>query len=153
MKHTPKAVKWYKLYAGFLGLLNLLVLGIGIAFLIFHEELGEAGDGPVVTIIYGVFFCGLGLVASGAGFAGAFLPAKPWAWTYGMVLICLGMSSCTMVFSIPLLIYWLKPEIQEYFGKVTHKKHAVTAEPLPGDSPGGTDESRTRDYSNPYNSD
>lgn len=42
----------------------------------------------------------------------------PWLWTYDLVIICLGMTStCILPASIPLLIFWLKPETKRYFGK------------------------------------
>jgi len=50
---------------------------------------------------------------------GVLLPARPWAWTMGMVLICLGLTSvCTIPACIPLLIFWLRPETKAFFGKL-----------------------------------
>jgi hypothetical protein len=35
-----------------------------------------------------------------------------------MVLICIGMNSCCLLpASIPLLIFWIKPETKTYFGR------------------------------------
>jgi hypothetical protein len=49
---------------------------------------------------------------------GAFLPQKPWAWVFGLVLICIGLTSvCCMPATIPLLIHWIKPETKLYFGR------------------------------------
>jgi predicted Co/Zn/Cd cation transporter (cation efflux family) len=45
------------------------------------------------------------------------LPKKKWAWIYGFVPICIGLTSCcSLPFSIPLLIFWLKPETKAFFG-------------------------------------
>ena len=63
--------------------------------------------------------CALLLV--GLAFAIAFalvfvFPRKHWAWIYGLVLICIGMSSCCILpAAIPLLIFWLKPEVKSWF--------------------------------------
>ncbi|MGB7159266.1 MAG: hypothetical protein WBD40_14450 [Tepidisphaeraceae bacterium] len=47
-----------------------------------------------------------------------FLPRRPWVWIYDLVLICLGLTSiCCMPATIPLLIFWLKPEAKAWFGK------------------------------------
>jgi hypothetical protein len=43
---------------------------------------------------------------------------RPWLWTYDLIVICAGMTSlCFLPASIPLLIFWMKPEIKSYFGK------------------------------------
>lgn len=46
------------------------------------------------------------------------LAPRPWLWVYNLVIICLGMTSaCYLLACIPLLIFWLKPETQRYYGK------------------------------------
>jgi len=48
--------------------------------------------------------------------AGPFLPRCRWAWVFGLILICSGMTSaCCLPAAIPLLIWWLKPETKEYY--------------------------------------
>jgi hypothetical protein len=40
-------------------------------------------------------------------------------WVYDIVLICLGMTSvCCMPVTIPLLIFWIKPDAKAWFGRV-----------------------------------
>jgi hypothetical protein len=47
------------------------------------------------------------------------LKPRPWLWTYDLVIICLGMTSaCILLASIPLLIFWIKPKVKRYFGKI-----------------------------------
>ena len=46
-----------------------------------------------------------------------FTKPKPWTWVYNLVVICLGLTSCSMIFCIPLLIFWLKPECKNYYGR------------------------------------
>jgi hypothetical protein len=39
-------------------------------------------------------------------------------WVYDLVVICVGMTSfCCMPVCIPLLIFWIKPEVRAYFGR------------------------------------
>ena len=45
------------------------------------------------------------------------LPRVRWAWTYSLVLICLGMGGITLVAAVPLLIFWIRPETQAWFGR------------------------------------
>lgn len=45
-----------------------------------------------------------------------FLPRGKVAWIYGIVLLAMGLTSCCFIaFSIPLFIFWLKPETRAYF--------------------------------------
>ena len=47
-----------------------------------------------------------------------FLPKVPWVWVYGIVMIAIGMTSlCCLPATIPLLIFWIKPEARQYFGR------------------------------------
>jgi hypothetical protein len=66
--------------------------------------------GALLTCVSGAF-----LAASAAPFL---LPARPWVWIYDLVVICLGMTSaCFLPATIPLLIFWIKPEVKAYFGR------------------------------------
>jgi hypothetical protein len=47
--------------------------------------------------------------------AALFLPRKRWAWVCHMVLICLGLTGCFFPASLPLLLFFIKPETQAYF--------------------------------------
>jgi len=48
-----------------------------------------------------------------------FLPRQSWVWVLGLVLICIGLTStvCLPV-SIPLLIFWFKPEMKAFYGRI-----------------------------------
>jgi len=121
---TPNVVKWYRVYAAFLACIYIvLILGcaVGLFFAFrappdFWREL----DMPPFFLYGYVGFLGLMSLALGGAFVAAFLiPRKPWAWTYHIVLICLGLSSaCFIPICVPLLIYWLKPDAKAYFGKI-----------------------------------
>jgi hypothetical protein len=66
----------------------------------------------------GCLFIGLGLPLMILFAAAPFLPKKPWVWIYGIVLIALGMTSpCCLPATIPLLIFWIRPETQQFFGR------------------------------------
>jgi hypothetical protein len=57
-------------------------------------------------------------VALAAPFAVApFLPRRRWVWVLHVVLIALGMTSCACIpATVPLLIFWIRPETQAWFG-------------------------------------
>lgn len=113
---TPKVWPWYVAYCISLALVYFLLLVGGIVLIFFFdllppEEKIGLGFAAVFSIVLGLVFA--------AGFAaGPFLPRKPWAWIYGMVLISIGMTSaCCLPASIPLLIFWIKPETKIFFGR------------------------------------
>lgn len=117
---TPSVVTWFKVYAGLMMALYLLVMGIGIFLFVAGASIPELEDmnrdmSPVVLgVIYGI----MGFVFAVAYSIGLFVPRKPWGWIIGIILIALGMTSlCCLPATIPLLIFWLKPEAKAYFGR------------------------------------
>lgn len=113
-----KTFFWYRVYCMVMAFLSLGLAGIGAFFALVPEAMPPPDREQmfVMGIVYGVlgiiFFC-LYAVA-------ALLPAKPYNWIVGIVIIALGMASCcTMSAAIPLLIFWVKPETQEFLGRKT----------------------------------
>ena len=49
---------------------------------------------------------------------GSALPPRPWAYIYGIVVLVTTSLFClTLVFTIPLFIFWIKPESNRYFAR------------------------------------
>jgi hypothetical protein len=98
-----------------MALVYLLTLGLGVMFLFIEPDKdmseAEAKIMGAVMIVFGV--------ALAAPFAAApFLPRQSWAWVFGLVLICIGLTSaCCLPVCIPLLLQWLKPEMKAYYGR------------------------------------
>lgn len=112
-----KVWRWYVAYCVLMALVYL-ACAVGGGFLAFfpfafmrEAELTQFRLQGGIMLLMGTLFL--------AVFAAApFLPKKPWNWIVGMVLICLGLTSCCfMPISIPLLIQWLKPEVKAFFGR------------------------------------
>ena len=71
----------------------------------------EAKVMGAVFIILGLAFCFPYAIAP-------FLPRKSWVWVFGLVLICIGLTSlCCLPVCIPLLIAWLKPDVKQFYGR------------------------------------
>jgi hypothetical protein len=110
----PGVVNCYLWYAGVTAFLSLLLATVAFRspslFSGGHDNLPEwflafmfGGGGLLCTIVYG---------------AALFLPERPWAWTYGLVLIALGLGNCgTLVVCIPMLVYWFKPATKRFFDR------------------------------------
>jgi hypothetical protein len=115
----PAVVFWYRVYAAALALLYLFVTLAGVAALLFRDQLVDETTSPEEVVIAGAVFVLMGGFFFVVYAFGTLIPAQPWAWIVGLVLIALGLTSCCCLpISIPLLIFWLKPEAQAYFGRV-----------------------------------
>ncbi|MEZ6187683.1 MAG: hypothetical protein R3F62_22070 [Planctomycetota bacterium] len=114
---TPPVILWMRIYNGLLAAVYFLVLLMGLAFLVFREEFGrQPGNSPEDALIAGFLYAGMGAVLCPLYAVGVWLPRKGWAWVYAIVLLALSMTSCCcLVFAIPLLIYWIKPECKAWF--------------------------------------
>ena len=111
-----KTFYWYRVYCGALAALYALVAtaGLFVAYIQPSSSTQSAEESLIMGLIYaivGTIFFAVFLVAS-------ILPAKPYNWIVGIVMIAIGMTSCCMWPAvIPLLIYWIKPETREFFGR------------------------------------
>jgi hypothetical protein len=118
---APKILTWYRAYCAAMAAIYLACAIGGALMVLFNEQIAESEpqDEPWLWILYGGALMLLGLVLAAVYVYAFFAPARPWAWTYHLVLICLGLTSCCcMPASIPLLVFWLRPVTQRYFGRV-----------------------------------
>ena len=117
---TPPAVTWFKVYAGVLAGLSIMIMLMGIAFMVMGPELTDiAEEEPELPlVVMGGVYAAAGFISAVLNLVPFFIGNKSWAWVFNLVIICLGATSCcTMVFAIPLIIYWLKPDVQAYYGR------------------------------------
>ena len=112
---TPPVYKWFVAYCICMALLYISFPVFGTVFL-FAEPDADMSAGEAKFM--GVLMIVLGLVFFAPYAAAPFLPRKNWVWILGLVLICLGLTSaCCLPACIPLLIYWLKPDMKAFYGK------------------------------------
>ena len=120
----PKVVGWYRVYAGAMTFLYLLLIGLGLFLLLSPNALIDPDAGMLSNrpadeteaLILGAVYSGLGLVLAATYAVSFFLPRRRGSWIYGIVLIAIGMTSCLCLpATIPLLIHWLKPECRDWF--------------------------------------
>jgi len=115
---APPVVFWYRMYTGAMALLYAAVTVGGVAMIFFRDELVDQATTVEEIVITGVILIAMGGLFFVIFALGTFIPPRPWAWIVGIVLIGVGMTSCCCLpASIPLLIFWLKPEAQAYFGR------------------------------------
>ncbi|HEX2269694.1 MAG TPA: hypothetical protein VHH35_09175 [Pyrinomonadaceae bacterium] len=113
---TPPVYTWFVVYCLLMALLYLGTLAMGIMFLFIEPDQDmSAAEAKVI----GAAFIIVGLVLFVPFAAAPFLPRKSWVWVFGLVLICIGLTSaCCLPVCIPLLIYWIKPEMKAFYGRV-----------------------------------
>ncbi len=112
----PPVMTWFVAYCVFMTLLYLFCFVVGIVF-VATEPTGRDMSADEARVM-GMVFIGMGLVLAVPFAIGPFLPRKPGAWVFGLVLICLGLTSvCCLPVTVPLLIHWIKPETKSYFGR------------------------------------
>ena len=115
----PGVVTWFTVYALLMALVYLLLAGFGVAiFVVGPEQFQTAENDAQAMTIQGVVFIVMGLALCVPFAIAPFLPRKPGVWIYDLVLICLGLTSCACLpITIPLLIFWIKPENKLWFGR------------------------------------
>lgn len=120
MTHTPDArpaaVTWFFVYCGVLCAIYVAVVAGGAYFITLAPT---TPDERFATLMTGWIFAVVGAACLAASAAPFFLPRRPWVWVYDLVIICLGMTSaCFLPASIPLLIFWMKPDVKAHFGRL-----------------------------------
>ena len=114
----PPVWPWYVAYCVFMALVYLVVaiIGVGLVFIAFAEDATDREE-LYTLVAMGVVYAGLGLLMSLLYVAGPLLPRRKWAWVWGIVNIAIGLTSpCCMIVSIPLIIFWIKPETKAWYG-------------------------------------
>ena len=111
---TPPAVwRWYLAYSISLAAVYLLLAIAGVVLFVLTQNGSIPFDDP--PFIFAIYTC-VGLPLGVAFGITPFLPKRKWAWIYHLVAICIGLTSiCCMPASIPLLIFWIKPETKAFF--------------------------------------
>lgn len=107
---------WYVAYCLLMALLYVVAIG-GCAFLLLWPQIPDM-EGEDATILKMQFAVLLVLCVPLAVLFGIapLLPKRRAAWIYGFITIGIGMTSaCCLPASIPLLVFWIKPETKEFF--------------------------------------
>lgn len=114
---TPGVVVWYRVYCAFLMIVYAALVALGL-FIMFFPEFAKTPEEALGAKIGGAIYFIVGIIFFIPFLLSFFFPNKPWVWIYGLVLICVGFTSCCSIpASIALLIFWIRPETKKYFGR------------------------------------
>jgi uncharacterized membrane protein len=113
-------ILWQKVYCFANAAIYLLCAVLGLGFLVFRQSLADAETSATENAVVGALLLVVGLGLAALYGAGPFVPRRPWAWIYHIALIALTMTSCAcLLFALPLLIFWIEPGVQAWFGRPT----------------------------------
>lgn len=118
----PKVCNWYSIYCGCFLVLYLLVGIGGVLLFLFANEIAasssqlDQGRERVSNILMGISLTVISFFLCIVFAVGLAVPRKKWGWIYGFFPIAIGLTSpCCMPASIPLLVFWLKPNTRRWF--------------------------------------
>jgi hypothetical protein len=114
----PQVIIWYKVYCALLAITYLAVVAFGAFLVLARHKIADATNPPEAYLWIGLLCAVAGFVFAAPCAAALVLPPRPWVWVFHLVLICIGFTSaCCVPFCVPLLIFWIRPETQAYFGR------------------------------------
>lgn len=112
----PKTFFWYRVYCALMVVLYFAVTVFGLVIAVIQPETSEYQRDEM--LIMGIAYALVGMVMFVVYTVALFLPPKPYNWIVGIVMMAIGMTSCCCIPAvIPLLIFWIKPETQAFFGR------------------------------------
>jgi hypothetical protein len=113
----PGVVTWFYVYCWILCIMYFVVMFASIIFFVVDPAKLEMAaldariTGFIMLVMGGVLFI--------AGILPLILQPRPWLWVYDLIVICIGLTSCCFwPICIPLIIFWIKPETKQYFGRL-----------------------------------
>ena len=113
-----KTFFWYRVYMGFMTALYVAVTVFGGLAIYLSQNVANNAREAEEFLINGIVCFIVGIPLSLAFAIGLFLPRKSWNWIVGFVYIAIGLTSCCLLpATIPLLIFWIKPETKAFFGR------------------------------------
>jgi len=111
-----KTFLWYRVYCAAMVVLYLALTVVGVVLAVVQPDTREYDRDEV--LVMGIIYAVVGAVFFLVFAVALFLPPKPYNWIVGFVMMAIGMTSCCCLPAvIPLLIFWIKPETQQFFGR------------------------------------
>jgi hypothetical protein len=114
---TPSTVILFKAYAALMLLSGVVLFAFGVMMFLVPTFGSGAPHLGLSEAIAGTFYAGWGTLQAVPCLVALFAKPRPWVWTFDMIIVALGMVICyCWPLSIPLLIFWTKPEVKAHFG-------------------------------------
>jgi hypothetical protein len=107
---------WYRMLCSVIVVSGIFWAIIGLLAILgsFNQTGKEASD----AFTGGLFMLLSGGIPAIICLLGVIFPPRSWSWIFGILVLVLAVFSCVFSpFAIALLIFWMKPETQSYFGR------------------------------------
>jgi len=105
----PAAIRWFRVYAVAMAMLSLVP-----SLLVLTSRLGGAGADTTTV----VSLVALSVLLASFYAVAAFVPFKPWGWSWALAAIALGVISGGALFAVPLLFFWFQPRLKAAFARL-----------------------------------
>lgn len=119
-ERPPEAVYYFRIYAVVMILILLAGFGVGLYLMLKPLMSGTAGTTSATgDWIFGLFMAGMTFALLIPHAVALFAGRAKWNYTLIMILVGLNIlwSNCWCIpVTVPLLIYWMKPETKRWFG-------------------------------------
>ena len=114
----PTVLTWFVVYAIAMSAMYVVVAIVGVVLIVGPSASAADANEAQQLYVTGVMLLIVAIPLALVFAVAPFLPRKPWAWVYDLVLIGVGMTSaCLLPAAIPLLIFWIKPQTKAWFGR------------------------------------
>ncbi|MDH3531019.1 MAG: hypothetical protein OEQ28_15770 [Acidobacteriota bacterium] len=112
-----KTFFWYRVYCAVMLLLYVALMALGLLSVVISGD-SVTPEQQQEAFIVGIIYFVLGLAFAAVYGIALVLPRKPFNWIYGIVMIAIGLTSCCLLpATVPLFLFWLKPETKRFFGR------------------------------------
>lgn len=108
---------WYRMLCSAVVVSGIVWAIIGLLAIIGSYDQTDGKEGAD-AFVGGVFMVMSGGIPALLFLLGVLFPPRSWSWIFGIFLLVLALLSCFLSpFAIVLLIFWMKPETQTFFGR------------------------------------
>ena len=100
----PKVIIWFKLYCLIILFFTLIQILLGFVYAMTH-------NGEIAFVLFLTAIPILGLYMPSL-----LLPRMEWVWIYNLTILGISLTSCIFIpFAVPIIYFWLKPEVKNFY--------------------------------------
>lgn len=121
---APPVWRWYIALCVVMALGQFAILALGIYTIEKANEWARLGEtSPESLRTSGMLLVSMGAIFFVANLLMPFLPRKPWAYLAHLGnILAAALFICPAALAVPVAVYWLKPDMQAWFGLSAKKE-------------------------------
>lgn len=107
---------WYRMLCSVIVVSGIFWASLGLMAIL--GSYSPNTENPSSAFKSGLFMLLSGGIPALLNLLGVIFPPRSWSWVFGILLLVLALLSCVFApFAIALIIFWMKPETQTFFGR------------------------------------